>query len=576
MFLTKITIRSLVVSAVALQSLVAQAVFTQSEKLADFRQLVTTIEQSYGPLRWKQRSVGLDWATHVETYRDLVRRTSSDEEFYQVLTKFLAGLKDAHVSVNVPSTLSGNLGFLCDYLDGKVLIDAVNRRALPAEVFPFNRGDQLLAIGGRPVDALLNEISALSDTGYELSTKRLAAAFLTFRRQSRGMPVPRGITNVTILPKGAARPVTVAVAWAVSGQPILDVAEHAPVILDTSLRSVSQEFKTAVERSGLFRLALTQDRRRELAQAGISDIGNPASMFELPSDAVPLPMIPFTAVRFTRNEKRIGILRLPEYGDENFAAMVAMALQMLEPEVDVLVIDQANNPGGYVSTVSLIMSFFVDQSTKDAMFAVRPSRSWLNRFAELNALIEQMLVADPNDLVANAFKPRFNYLEQLFRSSLEERRFLTEPFSLDMTGALGVINPHPTVRFTKPVLMLINEFDFSGGDVFPALMQDSGRAKLFGNRTTGAGGNVSEFGPLTVSGTKFNLTESLIIRPNGGYIENLGVTPDVQYSITEKDFNDGYKDYTRAFLCEALKLVDGACTGDLFVPAAPAPAGGPR
>src|SRR5690606_30412519 len=93
-----------------------------------------------------------------------------------------------------------------------------------------------------------------------------------------------------------------------------------------------------------------------------------------------------------------------------------------------------------------------------------------------------------------------------------------------------------------------------GGDAFPALMKDNGRVTLFGAQTTGAGGNVSEYGPLANSHFKFSLTESLMVRPNGEYMENRGIVPDIAYSITEDDFMNGYRNYVRAFTVEALKL----------------------
>jgi len=110
------------------------------------------------------------------------------------------------------------------------------------------------------------------------------------------------------------------------------------------------------------------------------------------------------------------------------------------------------------------------------------------------------------------------------------------------------------VNYDKPVLMLINEFDFSGGDAFPALMKDNGRVTLFGAQTTGAGGNVREYGPLANSFFKLSLTESLMVRPNGEYMENRGVKPDIEYTVTEDDFMNNYRGYVRAFTIEALKL----------------------
>ena len=130
-------------------------------------------------------------------------------------------------------------------------------------------------------------------------------------------------------------------------------------------------------------------------------------------------------------------------------------------------------------------------------------------------------------------------------------------FLSEKTPIVGeeVMNPNK-VRYTKPIVMLIDYMSGSGGDAFPGLLQGYGRAKLFGTRTMGLGGHVTEIPNLNYSQIKLRMTRSLFYTPKDVEIENNGVTPDVQYKITRYDFLYDYKEYQKAYLKELFKLIE--------------------
>ncbi len=541
----------------------AQAALSTEQRLADFNQLVNIIQRNYGPLRWKQTTIGLDFPKVVGEYQQRAAAATSDAEFHRVLAQFISELKDAHVSPMVPSNHRANLGFVADFVEGKVLIESIDTLRLPEVLFPFKKGDQVLALGGVPVKQLMAELAKVGHTGHDASNDRITAARLTSRRQASGLAVPKGVITVTVLPKGAAAPKTVTATWAVFGSPLVDMDDLAGLMESSVPNAIptaadGESFLADLKKLSLFNSILPTARLDEFKATGLSDIGNPRPMFKLPEGARELPgHTSTTAAIYEAGGKRIGLLRIPSYTDDNLVNELARAVKVMEEQTDVLVIDQTNNPGGSVAMVSDIVGLFAKESYKDMNFEIRPSLGWLTTFQAVNQEIADMLKANPADMAANALKARFDYMEAEIRDSIVNKQFLSNPVSLNLNGTFGMIQPIQAVNYSKPILLLINEFDFSGGDAFPALMKDNGRVTIFGAQTSGAGGNVSEYGPLSNSYFKLHLTESLMVRPNGEYMENRGVKPDIAYTVTEDDFMNGYRNYVQAFTAEALKLVAG-------------------
>ncbi|HYO81554.1 MAG TPA: S41 family peptidase, partial [Bryobacteraceae bacterium] len=113
--------------------------------------------------------------------------------------------------------------------------------------------------------------------------------------------------------------------------------------------------------------------------------------------------------------------------------------------------------------------------------------------------------------------------------------------------------------YSKPLIVLVDEFSTSAGDIFAAMMQDNNRGPLVGMRTNGAGGAVSHpllAGPLTEA--MVSNTNTLIVRkdyvanapdlPVNRYIENTGVRPEIVIDrMTRDNLMNGGKPFVDAF-----------------------------
>jgi C-terminal processing protease CtpA/Prc len=156
---------------------------------------------------------------------------------------------------------------------------------------------------------------------------------------------------------------------------------------------------------------------------------------------------------------------------------------------------------------------------------------------------------------------RNSYNEVL--TAYNENRGRSAPASLNATGSLTLA---PAANaYTKPLLVLVDEFSASGADMFPAIIQDSQRGPIFGMRTMGAGGSVVGFNATAYTESFFRVTVSLMNRghlvtaprlPSAPYVENIGVRPDmVQDFMTAANLMSAGAPFREAFTTAIVNLV---------------------
>lgn len=115
---------------------------------------------------------------------------------------------------------------------------------------------------------------------------------------------------------------------------------------------------------------------------------------------------------------------------------------------------------------------------------------------------------------------------------------------MDSEGNLTALNVEPTRVVTDlPVVVLVDSYTASGGEVLAAALQDYGQATIAGTITFGKG-SVNKFYQLE-DGSGIYLTVARWLTPDGHLIEGEGVHPDYELELDEEDAIQWAIDYLK-------------------------------
>lgn len=590
----------LIACIVAVSASQAQDALTVRQRTADLNQLASFYAKNYAPYEWKRDVFGFDLLNLTPWLRQI--RDSDDLEFQEVLIDYVASLNDAHDYIAFPTIFSASLGFSVDIYDGKVLIDAINRTTLPANQYPFVVGDELVSVDGQPVQQLIRSFRKYAIAANRSSTDRTAASRIVSRSQQIMPHIPElGDTAAVVVRQASTGALTThTITWSKIGIPVTSqgpVPSPGPArwrSLRPSLRRdtgdlplqdlvASEPTESTLPASPtlyrpaegipaddtlpsymqpvlpLLNAAVGADYYSILNFGGRSPIYAPPAGFVLRLGSAQTDF--FLSGTYVANGVRIGLIRIPTMSPPN----VTLALQQLDQEIayfnantDGLVVDVMRNPGGSISFVEAVAQRFIPHPFHTVGFEIRATAAWLISFAQQLTIAE--LTNAPAETVQNL---RNNYNAVL--AAYNERRGRSVPISLNATGSL-TLAPAPNA-YTKPLIVLTDEFSASGADMFPAIIQDNQRGPIVGMRTMGAGGSVVGFNATAYTESFFRVTVSLMNRgrdvkvpnlPATPYIENVGVRPDITqtYMTTENLLTAGAP-FREAFTAAIVSLVQG-------------------
>ena len=564
----------------------AQEALTLDQRRTDLTQLADVYAKQYAPYEWKR-----DVATGFDLYRltEWLQRVhhADDLDFQEALIEYLASLADAHVGVSFPSTFNASLGFTVDIYDGRVLIDSVNRARLPVAQFPFEVGDELVTLDGVPVQRLIESFRKYAAAPFQRSTDRLAAGLIPSRSQTIMPHAPQlGDAAVAAIRRASSGEVSsYVIPWLKGG---LGFESQGP--LPSPRRGNGRIFLSPEPDSlavasgawpGASRLndasrAVTDDTLpaymspiRPLHNAfvakandAILNFGSRVPIYGPPPGFVlrlgSLPSHFFLSGTYVADGVRIGLIRIPSMSPPS----ASLALQQLDQEMaffnantDVLIVDAMRNPGGLISFMESVAQRLIPAPFRTIGFEVRSTANWVAAIASAVTAAEQS--GAPPAIVAN--------LRAIFEELLEaynEERGRSAPVSLNATGSLTLAPA--AAAYTRPLLLLVDEFSASAADMLAAIVQDNQRGPLLGMRTTGAGGTVTRMNCTAFTESVCGITISLANRgrlvtgtefPPTPYIESVGVRPDIVVDVMTRDnLVSAGAPFVQAFTQAAVKL----------------------
>jgi len=575
----------------------------QTEMIQTLNNVTKNFLNNYAPLEWKREQFGKPLE---KAYLKAVEKIESDpdmsvKEYQRLLVEFTGSTRDYHVGITFNDTESATLpvgirGFEPSSGD----VGPTDKRRYfvvwvqPGKLAgtPLRVGDEVLEFDGKPIRDVINKLVDIKPVNSLATDHRIAEMFLSRRYGAIGYQVPKGAVTLKIKGKGESKDRLVALTWTYQKNVFPKPRKPEP---ESFLKKMSFQAESDGElpKRNTPQVMSALGHQMQLVrtfQASASEVENENSASEEQSKVQESESLHLMGNRksfvpklgtvvnpigegkvydayvyMTPDRRMIGYLRIPSWGYPGLSgeAELDQILQFFEQNVDGIVIDQFNNPGG-----SLHWTYgFASRFTQEA-FAAPQTRHILEhdrahsyyqwaQAKESDYFSDQAGIQNEHGLVFDkqAFQGLRSYYQFQYDEILEGKKLS----SLYPYFGLSNINPHPSVRVTKPVLMLVNELSMSGGDFTPAIMQANGMAKIFGVRTRGAGGHISaaEVGFNFFGVRAMRLTHSLAYIPNStDPIENNGVSPDIAYQLSVDDIEQGYTPIKDAINTAIIEMID--------------------
>ena len=166
---------------------------SSGQRVVDFQQLAALFSKRYAFVEWKATTIPYD-GLNLAPWLDRVKSAKDDLEYFEICSEYVAGYQDGHTVFQVPSDFQADLGITADLYSGKVLIDGIDRTRLAAPDYPFEIGDELIALDGRNMDQWIADMMLRVGDGNRSSSRRNRRGNPAHRRAG-GLRASRGFES---------------------------------------------------------------------------------------------------------------------------------------------------------------------------------------------------------------------------------------------------------------------------------------------------------------------------------------------------------------------------------------------
>lgn len=559
---------------------IAFADLTVDQKVSDFTQLAALYARNYGPYEAKRDLFGFD-LYDIKPWLDQIRASKTDLEFYDICVKYVASLRDSHDEFTIASSYEPSLPISVDIYDGKVLIDGIDRTELPVSQYPFRVGDELVSVDGKSMQDWIKELDPYTVNGASnpVSRARLAANLVLDRYQGWWVTSPlslndRTTADIVVLRQSGATE-TYTISWDLYG--IANMGEGPIPGFQTGSakpRDVAATGKPARPKGDpedgldpnpwglgtMPREPVTPDLAPPYMEAisalenslpatggSLSPFGAVAPVFNFPkgfklrlgarsSDY-------FVSGTFPVGSRTVGYIRIPTMSPASTSAAQTQfynEIIYLEQNTDGLVVDVMANGGGSLCYAQNLVAALVPHTFRGVGYLIRATEFWVSIFG---SSYSSAIYNGAPQWIVDLYSAYLNELQQ----AVSANRGMTGPLpicgpSID-TSTLQDVNGN-VLAYTKPILLLTDNFTLSAAETFAMLLQDANRVTVFGTITDGGGGNVNSFNVGAFSEGHTRVTQSLITRaapvaignfPAVGFYDGVGIAPDIKEDYMTKD-----------------------------------------